>query len=104
MPGATVLELSGRLDGVASPGFESRVEALIAANTRQIVFDCSRLTYASSAGLRVFLSSAKRLKAAGGRALITSLAPSVREVFALSGFLEVLTVLPTTADAAKALS
>ena len=64
----TVLALQGRLDGLASPQLEQRLEALVAAGTRKVVLDCSALNYVSSAGLRVFLGGAKKLKSAGGRA------------------------------------
>jgi len=103
IPQGTVLELSGRLDGIASPAVDNRVNALVAAEVRRVIFDCSRLSYASSAGLRVFLSSAKKLKSVGGQVVVTGLVPSVKEVFALSGFLDVLTVYPSLADAVKSL-
>jgi anti-sigma B factor antagonist len=97
---STVLALSGRLDGLASPALEQKVDALIAGGARSIVFDCSGLGYVSSAGLRSFLTSAKKLKAAGGKASFAALTPAVHEVFELSGFLTVLTVHATTAAAA----
>lgn len=100
---ASVLALAGRLDGLASPALEKKVDELLAAGTRRLIFDCGQLVYASSAGLRVFLSSAKKLKAAGGQAAFAALTPTVREVFELSGFLGVFAVYPTTGDAATAL-
>lgn len=96
---ATVLALAGRLDGLASPGLEQKVDALVASGTRTVVFDCSRLVYVSSAGLRAFLTSAKKLKTAGGKAAFAALAPAVQEVFELSGFLNVLEVHPSVAAA-----
>jgi anti-anti-sigma factor len=96
---ATVLALSGRLDGLASPSLEQKVDALLATGVKNVVLDCSGLAYVSSAGLRSFLTSAKKLKAAGGKASFAALTPAVHEVFELSGFLTVLTVHPTTAAA-----
>src|SRR4051812_10137122 len=92
---ATVLALTGRLDGLASPALEQKVDALLAAGARSLVFDCAGLDYASSAGLRVSLVSVKKLKAAGGKAAFAALTPAVNEVFELSGFLNVFTVHPT---------
>lgn len=99
--GVTVLALTDRLDGLTSGTLERRVDALLAAGTRKLVFDCSQLVYASSAGLRVFLSSAKKLKSAGGQAAFAALTPAVHEVFDLSGFIGILEVQPTV-DAAVA--
>jgi anti-anti-sigma factor len=101
---ATVLTLSGRLDGLTSPILEKKVAALLAAGTRQLVFDCGQLLYASSAGLRVFLATAKKLKLAGGQAAFAALTPAVHEVFELSGFTGVFKVESTAAAAAAAIA
>jgi anti-sigma B factor antagonist len=101
---ATVLAPSGRLDGLTSSTLEKKVEALVGAGARKIVFDCSQLLYVSSAGLRVFLGSAKKLQATGGRAAFAALSPAVQEVFELSGFIGVLEVQPTAAEAAARLA
>ncbi len=101
---ATVLALAGRLDGLTSPILEKKVDALLAAGTRQLVYDCAQLVYASSAGLRVFLSSAKKLKSAGGQAAFAALTPAVHEVFELSGFTGVFKVESTAAAAAAAIA
>lgn len=100
---ATVLTLAGRLDGLTSGSLERKVEALITAGARKLVFDCSQLLYVSSAGLRVFLASAKKLKSAGGGAAFAALSPAVHEVFELSGFTGVLAVHATSNEAAAAL-
>jgi anti-sigma B factor antagonist len=97
---ATVLTLSGRLDGLASPILDQKVDALVASGVRSVVFDCSGLAYVSSAGLRSFLTAAKKLKTASGKASFAALAPAVHGVFELSGFLTVLEVHPTVASAA----
>lgn len=100
---ATVLALAGRLDGLTSGTLEKKVDALIAGGTRKLVFDCGQLLYVSSAGLRVFLGSAKKLKAAGGAAAFAALTPAVHEVFELSGFTSVLSIHADAASAAAAL-
>ena len=99
----TVLALAGRLDGLSSPSLERKIDDTLAAGTRKLVFDCAALTYASSAGLRVFLGSAKKFKAAGGAVAFAELTPSVAEVFELSGFTNVLSVRATCEQAVAAL-
>lgn len=98
---STVLALSGRLDGLASPALDQKVDALLASGARSLVFDCSALNYVSSAGLRSFLTAAKKVKAVNGRASFAALTPAVHEVFELSGFLTVLAIYPTAAAAAN---
>lgn len=91
---SATLSLSGRLDGLSSPELEQQVSALIASGVRTLTLDLSGLDYVSSAGLRVFIIAAKKLKASNGIAQFTSLTPAVREVFQVSGLLTALGVAP----------
>lgn len=67
------------------------------------LLDLGALTYTSSAGLRVFLTYAKKVKAAGGRLVFCSLLPAVAEVFEISGFTQILTIAPDAAAARRLL-
>jgi len=93
--GVRVVALSGRLDGVAAPSVEQKVFSALTGGPERLVFDCSGVEYASSAGLRVFLAAAKRLKISGGRCGFASLTPGLRDIFNISGFLDVLEVHDT---------
>lgn len=97
--GTPVLALRGRLDGVAAPSVEQKVAALLASGATRMVFDCSGVEYASSAGLRVFLSAAKKLKTTGGRCGFAALTPTLREIFDISGFADVLEIHDTVESA-----
>lgn len=97
--GFTVLALTGRLDGVTAHEAEQTIAAIIADGNERLVFDCSQLDYASSAGLRVFLAAAKKLKTLGRRCAFAALTPALREIFNVSGFLDVLEIHDTVAAA-----
>ena len=97
--GVTVLKLSGRLDGVSAPELEKKLAEAVAAGADRLVFDCSGVEYASSAGLRVFLLAAKQMKTSGGRCAFAALTPALREVFSVSGFLDILEVHDTVTQA-----
>jgi len=99
-----ILALSGRLDGLSSPALEQHVDTLLEGGARRLVFDCSALSYASSAGLRVFLGSAKKFRSTGGTAVFAALTPAVHEVFELSGFIGVLEVHASPAAAVAKLA
>lgn len=94
-----VVVLTGRLDSTNAADTESRILAQIESGRPRIVVDASSLDYLSSAGLRVFLVVAKRVKAAGGALALHSLTDHVREVFEISGFVNVLTVCASREDA-----
>ncbi|MEI7864353.1 MAG: STAS domain-containing protein [Chthoniobacterales bacterium] len=97
--GIRVLALSGRLDGVAAPAVEQKIFSTLTSGPDRLVFDCAGVEYASSAGLRVFLATAKRLKTSGGRCVFAALTPGLREIFNISGFLDVLEVHNTVEEA-----
>lgn len=87
-----VLALKGRLDSVNAATVETSITDQIKQGANRLLLDFSDVGYVSSAGLRVVLVVAKRLKEIGGRLVLVGLTPSVREVFAISGFLQILTV------------
>jgi anti-sigma B factor antagonist len=97
--GVTVLGLSGRLDGLAAPDLEKKLAEVVAGGKDRLVFDCAGVEYASSAGLRVFLLAAKQLKSCSGRCGFAALTAPLREIFSVSGFLDILEVHDTVAQA-----
>ncbi len=89
-----LLHPSGRLDANNSAQFEKDMLEVLDRSPHGMVMDFSELGYVSSAGLRVVLLAAKKVKAAGGTFVLCGLSPSVSEVFKISGFLSILTVVP----------
>lgn len=87
-----VLKLDGRLDTETSADFELAAHDLTAAGERRFIVDLSGISYVSSAGLRVLLSLAKQMSSGGGELRLCGLAPSVRQVFDLSGFSKLFTI------------
>jgi stage II sporulation protein AA (anti-sigma F factor antagonist) len=63
------------------------------------VLDFAGLDYISSAGLRMVLVVAKRLKQESGLLVLCGMQPHVHEVFDISGFLAILNVEPTRSEA-----
>ncbi len=90
----TVLAPGGRIDSVTCKAFEEQVMARINGGTTRLLVDFGNLDYISSAGLRVLLMAAKRLKAAKGRFAICAMKDHIREVFEVSGFAGILDIQP----------
>lgn len=91
---SATLALSGRLDGLSSPELEEQVLALLDSGVLTLVFDLAALEYVSSAGLRVFIVAAKKMKVLGGKVEFASLTPTVRNIFHVTGLLTALHVAP----------
>jgi anti-anti-sigma factor len=95
-----VLHLSGRLDVATSPLLEERLQPLLAVTGQRIIFSCTDLNYVSSAGLRVFISTLRCLRANGGSIAFASLTKPVRELFRLAGLENLFLIEPTIETAA----
>jgi stage II sporulation protein AA (anti-sigma F factor antagonist) len=95
---ATIIQIEGRLDTVNYAAFETEAVALLSNGSKMFVFDCTTLTYVSSAGLRALLTLRKRTHAMGVRMRLCQLQPAVRQVFEISGFLDIFDLHPTVED------
>jgi len=94
--GAHVVKPKGRLDSSTGPAFESELMQLIERGIARLLLDFSELQYISSAGLRVVLLAAKRVKTANGRLALCSLNPQITEVFKISGFDALIDIHPNS--------
>lgn len=82
---SVVVRLEGSLDTGTAPVAQERLTGIVEAGVSLVVVDLTALDFMSSAGLRVLLATAKRLRPAGTLRLF-GLNPTVREVFDISGF------------------
>ena len=98
--GVLVLTPRGRLDSHNSPEFERRALQEIGAGAKRLVVDLSAIDYISSAGLRAFLTVAKKLKDPPARLVLCGMAPSVRQIFDLAGFSPIFAI-EVARDAAR---
>ncbi len=72
-----ILDFIGQLDTGTAPKAEVEVNKHLEGN-QKIIFNLAKTAFVSSAGLRVFLGTAKKLKAAGGLFRAVSLKISIR--------------------------
>ena len=97
-----IVAITGSLDSTTAPEAQKSFDAVL-AGANKVVLDFSKLDYISSAGLRVLLGVAKKLRASGGTLGMFGLNQSVREVFEISGFSAILAVYPSEAEALAAM-
>lgn len=100
--GQTVVSLSGRIDSTAAVEFEEKLIEKIDAGTQTMIVDFQKVQFISSAGLRVLLLAAKKVKPYGGKILLCNMSKDVREVFDISGFSSIFEIHETVDDAVKA--
>lgn len=87
--GTTFLYLKGRLDAETAPQVEDWIDQVLAKRPWRLVFDLERLSYISSAGVRILLKARKQMSARKGTTVVAKPQPSVKRVFDLLHVLNV---------------
>ncbi|MFD0676872.1 MULTISPECIES: STAS domain-containing protein [unclassified Paenibacillus] len=101
--GVVVLDIQGRLDANTSGILEACFLKMIEQGNTRFVFGLAQLDYVSSAGLRILLVAAKKLKALKGSLALAQMTDNVKEVFDISGFSTIFTIYGTEAEALSAI-
>jgi anti-anti-sigma factor len=100
--GVSVMDFTGNLDTNTSPAAENVVNQLLEGGNEKIIFNFMNLNYISSSGLRILLSTAKKMKTSGGKMMVCSLNDTVQEVFDISGFAAILDLASNEEEALAA--
>ncbi len=88
-----VFTLEGRLDSITAPQLEKEIMDNL-DGLAELTLDLGKLEYISSAGLRVLLSTQKKMSAQGALK-ISHVGEAVMEIFEVTGFSDILTIVDT---------
>lgn len=89
----TMVKLNGRIDTTNVDQFQVDISPLMEGEKPDIEIDCSEMTYTSSQGLRMFLLLQKSVIARSGKMVMRNMTPMVKEVFDITGFSNIITIL-----------
>ena len=89
----TYVVLDGRVDSTNADQFQKDRAPLMQGDTPDIEMDCSGMDYTSSQGLRLFLMQQKSVGSRKGKLVLKNMKPQVREVFDITGFSNIITIL-----------
>ena len=81
-----VVTLEGELDTAAAIETDKVLQPLYKSNGKDVLFDCEKLEYISSSGLRILLSILKGAKANGSKVIMRDVNDDIMNVFKLTGF------------------
>lgn len=101
--GNIVIQTPARVDSSNALQFQEDMSGVIDTGDAVVVLDMGRLSYISSAGLRVILQVAKTTRRQNAGFAVCGLSPTVREVFEISGFDQVIAIHPSPGEALAAL-
>ena len=99
-----ILKIKGRLDAVSTPQSEKTVFEYINNGNYKLLLDFSQVDYISSAGMRMLLSSTKKLKALSGKLILCQINAGVMDVLKMSGFDHVLELAKNEEEALRKFS
>jgi anti-anti-sigma factor len=95
----SIISLTGSLDTNTSKEAEDQINKLIDEGSIKLLIDLTDLDYISSSGLRILLSTSKKLKSLRGEMRICGLNETVNEVFEISGFTMIFIIVKTLEEA-----
>ena len=87
--GTYVATLQGEMDTAAALEVEETLKPLFATGGKDVIIDCKELEYIASSGLRILLSILKGAKAAGSRVMLRDVNDDIKNVFQLTGFINI---------------
>lgn len=85
-----VVKVVGRLDSNTYEAFEQKMIEF--GNEKKVIIDFSELDYISSAGLRIILMNAKKIKKNGGQLRLCNIKEFIKEIFDIAGFSRILNI------------
>lgn len=86
------VEIEGRIDTITSQEVEDSLKEDL-ENITSLTLDFKKLEYISSAGLRVLIATQKKLKEKDVPLKIINVNDTIKEIFRMSGFDKILTIL-----------
>ncbi|MDR2891988.1 MAG: STAS domain-containing protein [Deltaproteobacteria bacterium] len=96
-----LIRLTGRLEATQAAGLTESIQNTLREGSKNLILDCSGLSYVASMGLRCFLLAQKGTQNAKGKLVFFGLNDNVRSVFTLTGF-DKIAALRTNLEEAKA--
>ena len=101
--GILVLVADGGLDMRNARELGEKLSTLVETGIRDLIVDCSKLTFVSSAGLGTLLMINRKLKGKGGRVHLAGAGGPVAQTIQLAGLQTVLGTHPDVGRAKHAL-
>ena len=90
--GRLVVAINGDLDNAASSQADRSLAPVFERTDCDVLIDCTQMPYISSSGLRLLLNVFKHTRTNGRAAILKGMNDEVKEVFELSGFLQLFKV------------
>ena len=98
--GGTTLHIAGELDLATASQLGTRLEAVVDASIGDVTIDLSQVTFVDSTGLKMLVSTQRRLRAEDRRLTVRNPCGTLLRVFEVSGLGDALNVQGPAASSA----
>ncbi|MBR1778718.1 MAG: STAS domain-containing protein [Alphaproteobacteria bacterium] len=89
--GITVLKVIGQLRSPTAPSLEAAINSILETEN-SLILDFSELDFLASSGIRVILSTMKKIKTQFGSLVVRNCNKVVMDVFEMTGLREILNI------------
>jgi anti-anti-sigma factor len=93
------LELEGRFDITQVDLFSQKVDEIIERGVHNILIDCNKMNFVSSAGLRILILSHQKLGEFDGGIYLCGLNANTKRVFEITGYFNLFKITENQAEA-----
>ena len=102
-PNVTVVELDGRLDILSGENLQQKLDEIVDEQKKYtILIDCNKLSFISSAGLRLFMIVSKKLTRLGGKIAFSAFNDSNKKIFEITGYNKFFSIYADAEEGTKA--
>jgi anti-sigma B factor antagonist len=93
-----IITISGSIDSKTAGDLQSQIMGKV-SETKKMIMDLTAVDYLSSAGLRILLMVYRQLKANDGKVVLTGVSEEIRDIMAMTGFINFFIISNTTEEA-----
>jgi len=94
----SIVEISGSIDSKTAPDLQQNILDIV-ADTSKIILDLTKVSFVSSAGLRVLLMVYRQLKAKDGKVVLVGVSDEIKDVMFMTGFITFFAIEETVDEA-----
>jgi anti-sigma B factor antagonist len=94
----SVVDISGSIDSKTAPDLQQNILDIV-PDTNKIILDLTKVSFVSSAGLRVLLMVYRQLKAKDGKVVLVGLSDEIKDVMFMTGFITFFAIEATVEEA-----
>ncbi len=94
-----IIRVDGRLDLAGTNSLKDEIRRRLQDNRTQLILDLKQVDFINSSGLGALVSVLKDVRLAGGRLVLSDLAPYVQEIFAITQLSNVFEIFGSKTEA-----